>query len=83
MNDLINYLKEVVGLLGVDSSIEISEDTNLKKDLNIDSFAMMQIIMMVEEKYEITVKTEYLTKKETYIVSELYRVIKNCRYMKK
>ena len=54
----INKIKEVVAdQLGVDVS-ELENDTSLQKDLNADSLDLFQIIMSLEEEFDIEIPTE-------------------------
>ena len=54
----LNRIKELVAEeLGIDVS-EIKEDTSLKNDLNADSLDLFQIIMALEEEFEIEIPTE-------------------------
>jgi len=54
----INRIKEIVAeQLAVDVA-ELKEDTSLKDDLNADSLDLFQIIMAVEEEFDIEIPTE-------------------------
>ena len=54
----LNSIKEVVAdQLGVDVS-ELENDTSLQKDLNADSLDLFQIIMSLEEEFDIEIPTE-------------------------
>ena len=53
-----NKVMEIVAeQLGVDVS-ELKEDTSLKDDLNADSLDLFQIIMSLEEEFDIEIPTE-------------------------
>ena len=53
-----NKVKEVVAeQLGVEVT-ELSAETSLKKDLNADSLDLFQIIMSLEEVFDIEMPTE-------------------------
>ena len=53
-----NKVKEVVAeQLGVEVT-ELSAETSLKKDLNADSLDLFQIIMSLEEVFDIEIPTE-------------------------
>jgi len=53
-----NKIKEIVAeQLGVDVA-ELKEDTSLKDDLNADSLDLFQIIMSIEEEFDIEIPTE-------------------------
>jgi acyl carrier protein len=53
-----NKVKEIVAeQLGVDLAI-LKENTSLKDDLNADSLDLFQIIMSLEEEFNIEIPTE-------------------------
>jgi len=53
-----NKVKKIVAeQLGVDVS-ELKEETSLKDDLNADSLDLFQIIMSIEEEFDIEIPTE-------------------------
>lgn len=53
-----NKVMEIVAeQLGVDVA-ELKEDTSLKDDLNADSLDLFQIIMSLEEEFDIEIPTE-------------------------
>lgn len=54
----LSKVKEIVAeQLGVDIS-ELKPETSLKDDLNADSLDLFQIIMSLEEEFEIEIPTE-------------------------
>jgi acyl carrier protein len=54
----VEKIKEIVAeQLGVEVT-ELKEETSLKDDLNADSLDLFQIIMSLEEEYEIEIPTE-------------------------
>ncbi len=54
----LEKIKEVVAeQLGVEVS-ELKKETNLKDDLNADSLDLFQIIMSLEEAFELEIPTE-------------------------
>jgi acyl carrier protein len=54
----LDKIKEVVAeQLGIDVA-ELSQETNLKDDLNADSLDLFQIIMSLEEEFGIEIPTE-------------------------
>lgn len=54
----LEKIKEVVAeQLGVDVA-ELKNETSLKDDLNADSLDLFQIIMSLEEEFEIEIPTE-------------------------
>ncbi|NLK74504.1 MAG: acyl carrier protein [Clostridiales bacterium] len=53
-----NKIKEIVAeQLGVDVS-ELTDETSLKDDLNADSLDLFQVIMSLEEEFDIEIPTE-------------------------
>ena len=54
----LSKIKEVVAeQLGVDVT-ELTDETSLKDDLNADSLDLFQIIMSLEEEFDIEIPTE-------------------------
>lgn len=54
----LNTIKKVVAeQLGVDVS-ELKNETSLQKDLNADSLDLFQVIMSLEEEFDIEIPTE-------------------------
>ena len=56
-SDTDEVLREICGLLEAHNPnrIEITEETDLSADLNIDSVAAMDVIMNIEDKFEIDI----------------------------
>ena len=50
--------------LNLDGSV-ISEDTNLKEDLDLDSLDLFELVMALEDEYGIEIATEDLEKLTT------------------
>lgn len=68
----LNRIKELVAEeLGIDVS-EIKEDTSLKNDLNADSLDLFQIIMALEEEFDIEIPTEDVENIDTLTDIEEY-----------
>lgn len=54
----LSKVKEIIAeQLGIDAS-ELKPETSLKDDLNVDSLDLFQIIMALEEEYDIEIPTE-------------------------
>ncbi len=54
----LNKIKELVSeQLGVDVS-ELKKETSLQNDLNADSLDLFQIVMSLEEEFDIEIPTE-------------------------
>ncbi|MDX1575102.1 MAG: phosphopantetheine-binding protein [Kiloniellales bacterium] len=56
-SDTDEVLREICALLEAHNpnQIEITEETDLSADLNIDSVAAMDVIMNIEDKFEIDI----------------------------
>lgn len=54
--ELLKFIKGEI----VDSSIEISETTDLQNVQGIDSMAMVQIVLFIERKFDVTFSDEEL-----------------------
>lgn len=68
----LNRIKELVAEeLGIDVS-EIKVDTSLKNDLNADSLDLFQIIMALEEEFDIEIPTEDVENIDTLTDIEEY-----------
>lgn len=60
LEEFKNFLDEE---LGIDDDITL--ETNLRDDLMIDSLAITQLVLSLEEKYSIKVEQDELTKLKT------------------
>lgn len=64
--DLLNKMKEIISSqLSLDKNIEISNDTRLKEDLNIDSLSAAELILTVEDELNITIDDELILSAKT------------------
>ena len=70
-----NICETVYSLLRVESGREISADTNLEHDLGMDSLDMMNILMDIEDTYQINIPLNALAKVKT--VDDLIKAIVN------
>ena len=69
-------LKEAIAdILNVDPN-EVTEETTFTEDLGADSLDVYQIVMKIEEAFEIEIPAE--TSKEISTVGEAVLVIRNC-----
>jgi acyl carrier protein len=57
--------------------IEISEDTNIARDLGLDSLAIMNFIMALEDEYDISIPLDRVAQVET--VGDLEKAIDELR----
>ncbi len=57
-DEIVARLKnELVELLALESSDEINEDTRLVEDLDIDSLGMVDLVMQVEDCFDVVLPT--------------------------
>ena len=70
-----NLCETVYSLLRVESGREISAGTNLEHDLGMDSLDMMNILMDIEDTYQITIPLNALANVKT--VDDLIKAIVN------
>ena len=54
----MNLTDKVISIIkeNVEKSIEINENTNLRDELNLDSFGAMMIINALEDEYNISIE---------------------------
>jgi acyl carrier protein len=57
--------------------IEISEETNIARDLGLDSLAIMNFIMALEDEYDISIPLDRVAQVET--VGDLEKAIEELR----
>ena len=62
---MLEEMKELIAEeLSIDVS-EITEESSFKDDLNVDSLDLFELVMNLEEKYDIEIPSEDLEKLET------------------
>ena len=61
----------------VGKRIEISDDTNIARDLGLDSLAIMNFIMALEDEYDISIPLDRVAQVET--VGDLEQAIEELR----
>ena len=61
----------------VGKRIEISDDTNIARDLGLDSLAIMNFIMALEDEYDISIPLDRVAQVET--VGDLEKAIEELR----
>lgn len=72
----LEKLKEAIAdILSVDPN-EVTEETTFTEDLGADSLDVYQIVMKIEEAFEIEIPPEAI--KEISTVGEAVLLIKNC-----
>ncbi|HHY96808.1 MAG TPA: acyl carrier protein [Acholeplasma sp.] len=71
--DIIEIISEE---LNVDKTT-INETTRLREDLNVDSLDVVELIMRIEETFDVTVSDEAATKMET--VGDIIEYVKGLK----
>ena len=61
----------------VGGPVEISDDTNIARDLGLDSLAIMNFIMALEDEYDISIPLDRVAQVET--VGDLVTAIEELR----
>lgn len=70
--EIIGKLKELLQKFN-SKNIELTENTDISTDLNIDSVAVMDFIMEVEDAYDIDIPLNVLS--ETRTMADLAKVV--------
>jgi acyl carrier protein len=73
---LISEISEMLSGLNK-AGIEISADTDFNADLNVDSVAVMDFVLMVEDKYDISIPINLLSEVST--VGQFAQVVAKAR----
>ena len=71
-DEILARLKELLQKFNT-ANIELTEDTDISADLNIDSVSVMDFIMEVEDSYDIDIPLNVLS--ETRTMSDLVKVV--------
>ena len=73
---MLERVKEIiVEQLNVDESVEITEETRFKEDLEADSLDLFELVMAFEEEYGVEIPSEDLEKITT--VGSVIEYMKN------
>ena len=73
---LISEISEMLSGLNK-AGIEISADTDFNADLDVDSVAVMDFVLMVEDKYDISIPINLLSEVST--VGQFAQVVAKAR----
>ena len=73
---LISEISEMLSGLNK-TGIEITADTDFNADLNVDSVAVMDFVLMVEDKYDISIPINLLSEVST--VGQFAQVVAKAR----
>ncbi|QJE72468.1 acyl carrier protein [Aerophototrophica crusticola] len=70
---------EIIRALGpsLQSPVTITTDTNITRDLGLDSLAVMDFVMVLEDRFDISIPLERIAEVET--VGDLARTIRELR----
>jgi len=74
--ELIGDLKEMLSGMNK-SGVAITADTDFNADLNVDSVAVMDFVLMVEDRYDISIPINMLSEVRT--VGEFAAVVTRAR----
>ena len=69
-NEIIHFLVSNI----LSEGVEVSEQTSLK-DLGIDSFAIVEIILFIERKYGYVIPDEYLLPENFQTIHSIAQVV--------
>ena len=77
--ELNEIVEEIVSALGptVQTPITITTDTNITRDLGLDSLAVMDFVMVLEDKFDVSIPLERIAEVET--IGDLARTIQDLR----
>jgi len=72
---MLEKIREIIaGQLNIDPE-KINADTNFRTDLSADSLDLLELVMALEDEYEMNIPTEDLEKVET--VGDVIEYLKN------
>lgn len=77
-SDIFADLRELSDQLDLDlDGVEVSESTSMEDDLGMDSLSMMDFLIFLEKKYEVTISNEKL--RDVASISDVVTVINQIR----
>lgn len=70
---------EIISALGptVQAPVTITTDTNITRDLGLDSLAVMDFVMVLEDKFDVSIPLERIAEVET--IGDLAKTIQELR----
>lgn len=86
MQSTSSILTEIVNEILGTEDYEITEESNLIKDLDIDSINLILMVVKIEERFGITLPDEFLSKEYLSDCSSIIALIENTsksKYIKK
>ncbi|WP_029014131.1 acyl carrier protein [Niveispirillum irakense] len=77
--ELDEIVDEIISALGptVQTPVTITTDTNITRDLGLDSLAVMDFVMVLEDKFDVSIPLERIAEVET--IGDLARTIQDLR----
>lgn len=77
--DLNEIVEEIISALGptLPTPVTITTDTNITRDLGLDSLAVMDFVMVLEDKFDVSIPLERIAEVET--IGDLARTIQDLR----
>jgi len=65
--DLQSVIGDVIGSLGeqIKHRVEVTADTDIARDLNLDSLAIMDLLMALEDKFDVSIPLNNLAEIRT------------------
>lgn len=74
INDITNKIKEILYLFITDE-INISNNSLLKEDLALDSLSLVNLVLTLNDDFNINIKSEEISKENFYSVKTLSNFI--------
>jgi acyl carrier protein len=73
--DINAIVEEIIGALRptLQTPVSIAADTNITRDLGLDSLAVMDFVMVLEDKFDVSIPLERIAEVET--IGDLARTI--------
>ncbi|SNR96574.1 MULTISPECIES: acyl carrier protein [unclassified Azospirillum] len=77
--DLNEIVEEIITALGstLPTPVTITTDTSITRDLGLDSLAVMDFVMVLEDKFDVSIPLERIAEVET--IGDLARTIQDLR----
>ena len=74
-----NIVEEIIRALGpnLHAPVTITPDTNITRDLGLDSLAVMNFVMVLEDKFDVSIPLDRIAEVET--VGDLAKTIHDLR----
>lgn len=69
-NELINKIEEILSLFVIDEA-KISNNSLLKEDLGLDSLSLVNLVLTLNDDFNINIKSEEISNENFYSVDTL------------